>query len=121
MESKKPSPESTRLRSGLTQYVGAFINSMEGDKDDIGQLVTAALAEEALNACIKDNKYDQYRAKPILRAANVILAQRVESMKKLAAELPDELAGAMMTQVKSEQAAVDTITNIINATKKKGK
>lgn len=49
-----------QIRQGLTQFVGALIDNLSGDKEAVAQLVAASLSEEALKTSIKDNKINYF-------------------------------------------------------------
>lgn len=85
------------IRQGLTQYVGALAQSIEGDSKEKLQLITAALTEEALGLCMDDEKkLDFFTAKPILRAAGYILSKRAKETKEDAKVLPEEIRQSLL-------------------------
>ena len=85
------------IRQGLTQYVGALAQSIEGDPKEKLQLITAALTEEALGLCMDDEKkLDFFTAKPILRAAGYILSKRAKETKEDAKVLPEEIRQSLL-------------------------
>lgn len=85
------------IRQGLTQYVGALAQSIEGDSEEKLQLITAALTEEALGLCMnEEKKLDFFTAKPILRAAGYILSKRAKETKEDAKVLPEEIRQSLL-------------------------
>ncbi len=85
------------IRQGLTQYVGALAQSIEGDSKEKLQLITAALTEEALRLCMnEEKKLDFFTAKPILRAAGYILSKRAKETKEDAKVLPEEIRQSLL-------------------------
>lgn len=85
------------VRQGLTQYVGALAQSIEGDSKEKLQLITAALTEEALGLCLtEEKKIDFFTAKPILRAAGYILSKRAKETKEDAKALPEEIRQSLL-------------------------
>lgn len=114
--------KSIKIRQGLTQFVGALSENLEGDTQDIKQLITAGLAEEALKTATKEKgDIDFYVAKPILRAAVFILRNKINELNNL---LPDvmeaNLKQALESAIKQYSYAEDLVQHLIDSYKKEG-
>lgn len=75
------------LRNGLTQYIGAMLDKSDYKLSATRQLIVAALLEEAVKICKRDDgTVDMYAAKPILRAMLYIYDHEYEKAVEAAKE-----------------------------------
>lgn len=70
-------------RQGLVQFIGAMLNNNPFEGAAARQLVSAALAEEAVKLSTVNDKIELYSAKPILRAAVAVLESRKRDYEEL--------------------------------------
>lgn len=71
-----------QIRIGLTNFLGALINSMDAPKKEISQEVVAILQEESLRLIKEeDNKCNLYIAKPLFKALIYIFSNRVNELQ----------------------------------------
>lgn len=110
----------TEIRAGLVQYIGAMLDNTIYKDNAAKQIVCASLLEEAINVCtITDEnnvtKINLFAAKPILRAAIIILKQRKSDYDEYLNTVKDV---EMQNQIKNVTLVLDEsiklIDNIIN-------
>lgn len=110
----------TEIRAGLVQYIGAMLDNTIYKDNAAKQIVCASLLEEAINVCtITDEnnvtKINLFAAKPILRAAIIILKQRKSDYDEYLNTVKDI---EMQNQIKNVTLVLDEsiklIDNIIN-------
>lgn len=108
------------IRAGLVQYIGAMLDNTIYKDNAAKQIVCASLLEEAINVCtsIDENnvtKINLFAAKPILRAAVIILKQRKSDYDEYLSTIEDI---EMQNQIKNVTLVLDEsiklIDNIIN-------
>lgn len=108
-----------QIRQGLTQFIGALIDNLSGDKEAVAQLVAASLSEEALKISIKDNKIDYFIAKPILRATIIVLKQRYEEIVQSINSLEDNsVKKVLIQQTSALKISIDVLQSMVNAKRK---
>lgn len=71
----------------MTQFLGAMLTSSDKSEEETRHLIVAALLEEAMNICKTKDNISFFQAKPILRAAQIILQ---EERMKYVADLTEE-------------------------------
>lgn len=113
--------QAAQVRMGLTQFIGAYIHSVEGGRDDVRQLVVAALLEEAMMLCIEKGRVNGFAAKPVLRAAIRILQKRAEELMDTAQALPSGLAGTLGSMAKEYRSTAGTLQKVVDSFNRKGK
>jgi len=64
------------IRQSLVQFIGALLKNSSFKGAQGRQVVCAALAEEALKLVTVNGKVEIYSAKPLLRAASIVLQSR---------------------------------------------
>lgn len=108
------------IRSGLVQYIGAMLDNTIYKDNAARQIVCASLLEEAISICTSTDennvtKINLFAAKPILRAAILILRQRKSDYDEYLSTVKDV---EMQNQVKNVTLVLDEsiklIDNIIN-------
>lgn len=109
-----------QIRQGLTQFIGALIDNLSGDKEAVAQLVAASLSEEALKISIKDNKIDYFIAKPILRATIIVLKQRYEEIVQSINSLKEDnsVKKVLIQQTSALKISIDVLQSMVNAKRK---
>lgn len=109
-----------QIRQGLTQFIGALIDNLSGDKEAVAQLVAASLSEEALKISIKDNKIDYFIAKPILRATIIVLKQRYEEIIQSINSLKEDnsVKKILIQQTSALKISIDVLQSMVNAKRK---
>lgn len=109
-----------QIRQGLTQFIGALIDNLSGDKEAVVQLVAASLSEEALKISIKDNKIDYFIAKPILRATIIVLKQRYEEIVQSINSLKEDnsVKKVLIQQTSALKISIDVLQSMVNAKRK---
>lgn len=109
-----------QIRQGLTQFVGALIDNLSGDKEAVAQLVAASLSEEALKISIKDNKINYFIAKPILRATIIVLKQRYEEIIQSINSLKEDnsVKKVLIQQTSALKISIDVLQSMVNAKRK---
>ena len=105
------------IRNGLLQYIGALLAETSREGAEAAHVALAKLSEVWLEASrTKDGKhYDTYKAKPVLRAAALILNDYVN-------QLQEQFKDGNIPQVVSKKAAeyrmaAASINEIVEATK----
>lgn len=110
----------TEIRAGLVQYIGAMLDNTIYKDSAAKQIVCASLLEEAINVCTSTDennvtKINLFAAKPILRAAIIILKQRKSDYDEYLNTVKDV---EMQNQIKNVTLVLDEsiklIDNIIN-------
>ena len=76
------------LKQGLMQFVGAIAVDSGYKGDEAGQLAVSTLAEVALESSRRDDGYNFYIAKPILRAAAVPMNERARQILNVVGDDP---------------------------------
>lgn len=119
MENDNIDNRAAQARQGLTQYVGALLDSLKGEVKAKAQLVVAALCEEALKLCINNDnqRLDFFAAKPVLRAASFVLSKRAEEMKADANGLPDTIRRSLMLLSANYSRMSQQLTEIVDEDK----
>lgn len=109
-----------QIRQGLTQFIGALIDNLSGDKEAVAQLVAASLSEEALKISIKDNKINYFIAKPILRATIIVLKQRYEEIIQSINSLKEDnsVKKILIQQTSALKVSIDVLQSMVNAKRK---
>ena len=109
-----------QIRQGLTQFVGALIDNLSGDKEAVAQLVAASLSEEALKTSIKDSKINYFIAKPILRATIIVLKQRYEEIIQSINSLKEDnsVKKVLIQQTSALKISIDVLQSMVNAKRK---
>jgi hypothetical protein len=106
-------------RQGLVQYIGALITKTGYQGAAARQVVCALLLEEALKLVTVDERIELYSAKPILRATNMILRQRINDYEDEIERQHEELIRTHITngKVKLEQV-IERLNYLIDSAKK---
>ena len=104
-----------QIRQGLTQFIGALIDNLSGDKEAVAQLVAASL-----KISIKDNKIDYFIAKPILRATIIVLKQRYEEIVQSINSLKEDnsVKKVLIQQTSALKISIDVLQSMVNAKRK---
>lgn len=105
------------IRNGLLQYVGALMAETHREGAEAAHVALAQLSEVWLEASkTKDDKhYDTYKAKPILRAAILVLNDYVSQLQ---GQFKDgEIPQMVSTKAAEYCMAAESINEIIEATK----
>ena len=105
-------------RQGLVQYIGALITKTGYQGAAARQVVCALLLEEALKLVTVDERIELYSAKPILRATNMILRQRINDYEDEIERQHEELIRTHITngKVKREQV-IERLNYLIDSAK----
>jgi len=105
-------------RQGLIQYIGALITKTGYQGAAARQVVCALLLEEALKLVTVDERIELYSAKPILRATNMILRQRINDYEDEIERQHEELIRTHITngKVKLEQV-IERLNYLIDSAK----
>ena len=105
-------------RQGLAQYIGALITKTGYQGAAARQVVCALLLEEALKLVTVDERIELYSAKPILRATNMILRQRINDYEDEIERQHEELIRTHITngKVKLEQV-IERLNYLIDSAK----
>ena len=105
-------------RQGLVQYIGALITKTGYQGAAARQVVCALLLEEALKLVTVDERIELYSAKPILRATNMILKQRINDYEDEIERQHEELIRTHITngKVKLEQV-IERLNYLIDSAK----
>ncbi len=113
--------KAAQIRQGLTQFVGALVDNLEGNKEAVAQLTAAALTEEALKLCQKeDGSTDFYVSKPILRAAHIIISSRVHELSNsIKAQEDEAVIKAISQQAFKYMTCAETIKSWLDFMDKK--
>jgi len=106
------------IRNGLLQYVGALMAETHREGAEAAHVALAQLSEVWLEASkTKDNKhYDTYKAKPILRAAVIVVQDYIEIVKGQFKKVED-IPLAVQTRLTEYRMIVAKLNEIIEATK----
>lgn len=106
------------IRNGLLQYIGALMAETHREGAEAAHVALAQLSEVWLEASkTKDNKhYDTFKAKPILRAAVLVVQDYIEIIKGQF-EKPGDIPLAVQTHLVEYQTVVAKLNEIIEATK----
>ena len=106
------------IRNGLLQYIGALLTETNREGAEAAHVALAQLSEVWLEASkTKDGEhYDTYKAKPILRAAVLILEDYI---KKVEAQFKprDTMPLMVLKRLVKYRMAIKQIDEIIDATK----
>lgn len=99
------------IHNGLTNYIGALLDSIQGlDKQESRQEVVALLLEESLNLSKNDDgNYDLFVIKPFLRSFKVIFCERINELKKL----PPDITGSKINMYENFIIEIDNILKSI--------
>ena len=104
------------IRSGLIQYIGAILSSCGKQGSEAAHVALAQLSEAWLGCCQKEKGgYDMFAAKPILRAASLLLKSRLEEATESVRQLgqdPEEIP-----VVRSYRTAIEVLDKIVETTK----
>jgi hypothetical protein len=105
-------------RQGLVQYIGALITKTGYQGAAARQVVCALLLEEALKLVTVDERIELYSAKPILRATNMVLRQRINDYEDEIERQHEELIRTHITngKVKLEQV-IERLNYLIDSAK----
>lgn len=96
------------IRNGLVQYVGALLADSKRDGAEAAHVALAQLSEVWLTFCKNEkNEYNMFVAKPILRAAAILLSSELQKMK------PFENNGFVKEQIKEYGTAIKVINNLV--------
>lgn len=83
------SNDTTQIRQGMVNYVGALIKASKFPPKGARQDVSAILIEEALKlARTDDGQYDMYVLKPLLRAVETVSQNRAHALEAQISHLP---------------------------------
>ena len=107
----------TEIRAGLVQYIGAMLDNTVYKDSAAKQIVCASLLEEAINVCtpVDENnvtKINLFAAKPILRAAIIILKQRKSDYDEYLNTVKDV---EMQNQIKNVTLVLDESIKLIDS------
>ena len=107
----------TEIRAGLVQYIGAMLDNTIYKDSAAKQIVCASLLEEAINVCtsVDENnvtKINLFAAKPILRAAIIILKQRKSDYDEYLNTVKDV---EMQNQIKNVTLVLDESIKLIDS------
>lgn len=101
--------------AGLRQYVMALLKEYrKKDASSARHLAVAGLSEAWLEAIKnEDGHYDRFAAKPLLRAACLILKDYLDTIQK---DIPEgmELQDAVKCQAKDTKAGIKAMERIVN-------
>lgn len=105
------------IRNGLLQYVGALIAETNREGAEAAHVALAQLSEVWLEASkMKDGKhYDTYKAKPILRAASLIVEDYIQKIKAQF-DKPEDVPLVVQTRLIEYMQAVKSLNEIVKAT-----
>lgn len=103
------------IRNSLVQFIGALLNSSSYQGAAGRQVVTAAIAEEAVKLITVNNKIEMFSAKPLLRAAVIILEVKKREYEDMLGD--EKHRRQILTILKEYRAAIKLINFIIESTK----
>ena len=110
------------LKNGLLQYVGALLKMTGKEGSTASHLALAKLSEVWLEQCRTDNGYDMFAAKPILRAASLLLKDYVSQLRKDISTISINNSYIQKTIAGYEQAAaaIDALVSSVPSPNQKG-
>lgn len=103
------------IRQSLVQFIGALLSNSQYKGAQGRQVVCAALAEEAVKLVTVNDKIEIYSAKPLLRAANLILQSRKKEYEDMLGD--DEHRKQILAVLRELRSAIKMISVIIDSTK----
>lgn len=105
----------TEIRQSLVQFIGALLKNSSFKGAQGRQVVCAALAEEALKLVTVNDKTETYSAKPLLRAAVIILQDKKKEYEDMLGD--DEHRRQVLAVLRELRSAIKMISVIIDSTK----
>lgn len=113
------SNDSTQIRAGMVNFIGALLNASKLPAKGARQDVSAILIEESLKlAKDENNVYDFYVLKPLLRANKFIFENHIREIDNDAKSLPKELREQLILRREMYKQVVDTMDYILTALEK---
>ena len=110
------SNDTTQIRSGLVNYLGALIVASKYEPQAARHDVAAMLVEEAIKLAKDENdNYDMFVLKPILKANAFILDNRISEIDKDLDILPEEICKELQKKKKTYQTINKSLKQIIDA------
>lgn len=98
----------TQIRSGLVNYLGAMLKTMNYSERANKQLASSIMIEEAMTLSQdEDGVYDPYVLKPMIRAMVLLLRQRCQELSKLP---KNEQVNAQIVEYNS---AISTLEDLV--------
>jgi len=118
----KDTKEMLEARQGLVQFIGAMINRISYQGADARQVLCAILMEETLKLITVEDKIELFSAKPILRATNMILTQRINEYEESLQneEVPEEIAKNVYSLRSNLIKVQNTLNDFISKIQKEG-
>lgn len=113
------SNDSTQIRAGMVNFIGALINASKLPPKGAKQDVSAILIEESLKLA-KDEKgiYDLYVLKPLLRANKIIFENHIREIDNDSKHLPKEIKEQFILKRQMYKQIVDSMDYLLSALEK---
>ena len=112
------------LKNGLLQYVGALLKMTGKEGSTASHLALAKLSEVWLEQCRTDNGYDMFAAKPILRAASLLLKDYANQLRKdistVSININNSYIQKTIAGYEQAAAAIDALVSSVPSPNQKG-
>lgn len=105
----------SEIRQSLVQFIGALLSNSSFKGAQGRQVVCAALTEEALKLVTVNDKIETYSAKPLLRAAVLILQDKKKEYEDMLGD--NEHRKQILAILRELRAAIKMISVIVDSTK----
>lgn len=113
------SNDSTQIRAGMVNFIGALLNASKLPPRGAKQDVSAMLIEEAIKlAKDENNVYDLYVLKPLLRANKLIFENHIREIDNDAKHLPKEIRDELILKREMYKKIVDSMDYLLSALEK---
>lgn len=103
------------IRQSLVQFIGAMLHNSIYKGAQGRQVVCAALAEEAVKLVTVNDKIELYSAKPLLRAAILVLEAKKKEYEDMLGD--DEHRQQLLAMIRELRSAIKMISFIVENTK----
>lgn len=103
------------IRQSLVQFIGAMLHNGTYKGAQGRQVVCAALAEEAVKLVTVNDKIELYSAKPLLRAAVLILQEKKKEYEDMLGD--NEHRQQLLAMIRELRSAIKMISFIVENTK----
>lgn len=109
------SNELEAIRSGLMQYVGAFLEHTDREGKEAAHVALAQLSEVWLQVCLDKGKghYDMFVAKPLLKACSVLLHDYQNVLAHEATEIGPGAMDAVYPALRNMEKAENTLKELV--------
>lgn len=103
------------IRQSLVQFIGALLKNSKFKGAQGRQVVCAALAEEALKLVTVNDTVEIYSAKPLLRAAIVVLEGKKKEYEDMLND--DEHRKQILAILRELRSTIKMISFVVDSTK----